>query len=160
MTVCCKDCAYFVKDAFENDFGFWLSECHRYPKQADCSRFSIVCEDEWCGEFRPRTVKEQPISLSVGKPVMTEKDLEGSLEVVCDGKVIPPKICYVPIELPEGLETCSEPLTTRARHIDFELTLDSKNQEKWGEILVKLELLDEFGIDPNTQEARKFIFGD
>lgn len=142
----CKNCEYFEKEAFQNDFGFWINECHRYPRQVGGSGFPIVCEDEWCGEFKPKE--------------FTPDYIEGDLEVVCDGKVIQPEIHCVPIELPDSWHEAFPDLSPISmRKINFELELDSKTREKFGEILDKLEALAEFGIDPNTPEARKFIFG-
>ena len=48
----CKDCVYFVKDAYESDFGFLYNECHRFPKSVK-NGWPIVNENDWCGEFAP-----------------------------------------------------------------------------------------------------------
>ena len=48
----CKDCVYFLKEAYVGDFGLPRNECHRFPKRAG-NGWPIVKEDDWCGEFAP-----------------------------------------------------------------------------------------------------------
>ncbi len=54
MTGHCKDCIYFEKDAYEDDFGLPRNECHRYPRNSMCNGYPEVEETDWCGEYKSK----------------------------------------------------------------------------------------------------------
>lgn len=54
----CKDCFYFEKDAYEDDFGLPCNECHRYPRNSICNGYPKVEETDWCGEFKLKILRD------------------------------------------------------------------------------------------------------
>lgn len=59
----CKDCIFFKRGAYVDDYGARHNECHRYPKNAEINGYPDVSLFDWCGEFSPKigAIKRAPM---------------------------------------------------------------------------------------------------
>lgn len=85
-----------------------------------------------------------------------------SFTIAVDGKEItlnPQPEPVEPTKLPI-IETYYKAVPIRTSNLTLRLKSDTESRGKLGEIISKIELLEEFGIDSTSETARKFIFGE
>lgn len=81
-----------------------------------------------------------------------------SFAIVVDGQEIPFELDEAPVEFLE-FEHTPEVIPKAPNSFSIRCRLSTKSKRIIEEIFIKTELLKEFGIDPDSPDARKFVWG-